>query len=710
VVLAAAAIIAAALAAYHNSFSGPFVFDDITGIVENRTIRQGFPFLSSLVPPSNVTVSGRPMANFTFALNHAISGQNVWSYHALNLLIHVLGGLTLFGILRRTLLLPVPPPAAASAGEPRDRDGPASCPDRSRRGPVPVAPTASSLPADGGLPCVSPRLREHATPVALAVALLWIVHPLQTEAVTYIVQRVESLMALFFLLTFYCFIRSIDAPQPRRWQVGAVAACLFGIATKEVTVTVPVLLLLYDRTFAAGTFREAWRRRRRLYLALAATWLPLVALVASTGWDRGGTSGFDVGITPLSYWLTQFEAITRYLWLPVWPHPLVFEYGTFWGYRAVEAVPYAIVVMSLAAATLFALRRRSVLGFLGAWFFAILAPTSVVPGRLQMIVEHRMYLPLAAVIALVVGAAVLRWGRWGLYPFFALAVPLAWLTVQRNVAYGSALSLWTDTLAKRPQNERAYDCRGVVLFDAGQIPRAVEDYRTALRLRPLFPDAHNNLGCALAELGRIPEATAHLEVAARLNPRSAQVQGNLGAILARTPGRLPDAIAHFGAAVRLDPGSAKAHDNLGNALALVPGRLPEAIQQLETAVRLDPGSAKAQDDLGKSLLRVSERLSDAIGHFELALRIDPNSAEVHNDLGVALLQIPGRSPEAIEHLEAAIRINPELVEAHYVLGIALFTLPDRRAESLAQIQAALKINPDFKPAQEWMEQLHAAQP
>ena len=145
VVLAAAVLIAAALAAYHNSFSGPFVFDDIPGIVDNRTIRHGFPFLSSLVPPANVTVSGRPIANFTFALNHAISGDNVWSYHALNLLIHVLAGLTLFGVLRRTLL----------------------------------------LPADGGRPGVSPRLRELATPAALAVALLWIVHPLQTEAVTY---------------------------------------------------------------------------------------------------------------------------------------------------------------------------------------------------------------------------------------------------------------------------------------------------------------------------------------------------------------------------------------------------------------------------------------------------------------------------------------------------------------------------------------------
>ena len=674
---AAAALIVAALAAYHNSFSGPLVFDDIPSLADNPSIRQGFPFLRSLAPPANQTTSGRPVANFSFALNHAISGREVWSYHALNLLIHVLGGLALLGVVRRTLLLPRPAPGTLPAGAPHG---------------------------------AGRRLREQATPAALVVAMLWIVHPLQTEAVTYLVQRVESLMALFFLLTFYCFIRSIDAPRPRRWQAGAVAACLLGMATKEVTVTAPVLLLLYDRTFAAGTFREAWRRRRGLHLALAATWLPLAMLVAGTGWDRGGTAGSDVGMTPVTYWLTQFEAVTRYLWLSVWPHPLVFEYGTFWAYRAAAAVPYALVVVPLAAATVFALRRGSAAGFLGASFFAILAPTSVIPGRIQMVVEHRMYLPLAAVLALAVGAAVSHGGRRTLLPLLALAIPLAWLTVQRNATYRSAVSLWTDTLAKRPQNERAYNCRGLALVEAGQLLSAIADYQAAVRLRPPFSEAHNNLGCALVELGRTRDATVQFDVAARLNPRSAEIQGNLGAVLAATPGQLPEAITHFETAVSLAPGSAKAHDNLGNALMLVPGRLPEAVRHLEAAVRLDSGSAGTQDDLGKSLLRVPGRLADAIGHLELAVEIDPALAGAHNDLGVALLQVPGRRSEAIGHLETAIRLDPGLAQAHYVLGLALDSLPGRQAEARAEMEAALRAQPDFQPAREWLEQSAGLRP
>jgi hypothetical protein len=177
-----------------------------------------------------------------------------------------------------------------------------------------------------------------ALPLALAVALLWTLHPLQTEAVTYVIQRVESLMGLCYLLTLYCLIRSVDSPRPALWQGCMVTACLLGMATKEVMATAPLLGLLYDRTFLAGSFREAWQRRRWWYVGLAATWLPLACLVAGTGGNRGGTSGFNVGVAPWAYWLTQFQAVAHYLKLSVWPHPLVFEYGTFW-VRPVEALP-----------------------------------------------------------------------------------------------------------------------------------------------------------------------------------------------------------------------------------------------------------------------------------------------------------------------------------------------------------------------------------
>ena len=365
VFLAAGLIALAGLAAYHNSFSGPFIYDDAPAILDNPSIRHLWPVWQPLCPPhgEGLTIEGRPILNLSFAVNYAISGTRVWSYHALNLAIHLAAALALFGVVRRAL-------------ESRARPG-------------------------------------HPLLLALGAALLWTVHPLQTEAVTYVIQRAESLMGMFYLLTLYCFVRGAgtepasapDAAADQRrsapWLGLSWVACLLGMATKEVMITAPVMVLLFDRTFAAGSFAEAWRRRRSYYLALGATWLLLIALVAGTGGNRSGSVGFGTGVSWAAYVMTQFQAIATYLRLACWPHPLVFEYGTFW-VTAAQAAPYAAAVALLAAGTTWALVRMPALGFLGFWFFGILAPTSLAPGTTQMIVEHRMYLPLAALAVLFV--------------------------------------------------------------------------------------------------------------------------------------------------------------------------------------------------------------------------------------------------------------------------------------------------------------------
>lgn len=367
--LAAGLLAAAGLAAYHNSFRGPFIYDDVPAILDNPSIRHLWPPWVALLPPqgAGMTAEGRPVLNFSFAINYAISGRATWSYHALNLAIHLLAGMALFGTVRRTLA-------------------------RTR-----------------------PDLADF---VGFSAALLWLVHPLQTEAVTYVVQRAESLMGLFYLATIYCFIRGADSEGPTgaresrpcpspgaggtrelRWLFLSWLCCLAGMGTKEVMVTAPVMVLCFDRTFLSGGFIAAWRRRRGYYLALAATWIPLGLLVAGTGGNRSGSAGFGTGIPFSAYALTQAKAIATYLKLSVWPHPLVFEYGTFWT-SPLQALPCALVVLALGAATLWALVRKPSFGFLGFWFFGLLAPTSLTPGTTQMIVEHRMYLPLAAVTVL----------------------------------------------------------------------------------------------------------------------------------------------------------------------------------------------------------------------------------------------------------------------------------------------------------------------
>jgi protein O-mannosyl-transferase len=576
-------IVLAAFTAYHNSFSGPFIFDDESATTDNPTIRH---FRSALLPPSDATTGGRPLLNLTFALNYAMGGMNVWGYHAVNLLIHALAGLVLFGIVRRTLSRP---------------------------------------PLAG-------RFGAEAVPLALAVAVIWIVHPLQTEAVTYISQRAESLMGLFYLLTLYIFIRSAESLAPARWQILSVLACLLGVMSKEIIVTAPLMVLLYDRTFVAGSFREAWRLRWRYYLGLACTWLLLARLMTGLGQRK---VGFGQGIAWWSYALTSCRSVVLYLKLAFWPHPLVFDYGINVIRHATEAAPYALGLAILMVGTTIALLRWPAIGFASAWFFVILVPaSSIIPVVKQPMAEHRLYLSLAGVIALGVLGLYRLIGRPGLMVCAAVAAGLGGLSVRRNHDYRSELAIWNDTMAKRPDNERAYYSLGSIFLQTpGHLFEAIAELQAALRINPDYVEAHSELGYA------------YLQV----------------------PGRLSEAIAEFQSALRLNPDYADAHNNFGDALLQIPGRLPDAIAEYQAALRINPDYTVAHINLGYALSQMPGRLPDVIAEYQAALRIDPDCAEAHYNLGCVFAQIPGRLPEAITHFKAALRIRPDFKQAQQAL-------------------------------------------
>ncbi|MGA3008002.1 MAG: tetratricopeptide repeat protein, partial [Opitutaceae bacterium] len=588
-------IVLAVLAAYHNSFSGPFVFDDTDSITKNPTISHLWPIWQALTPPhkvlsdSGLSVAGRPIVNLSLAVNYAVGGLAVQGYHGLNLAVHILASLVLFGVVRRTLL--------------RQGYGGRSLVSRL----VARKSEASDLRSE----------MLESTWLALAVALLWALHPLQTESVTYVVQRAESLMGLFYLLTLYCFIRGAEGrteearcqipeasiqkqsglrdPASARWLLASVFFCFLGMASKEVMVSAPLMVLLYDRTFVAGNFRTAWRQRWRLYLGLAATWLLLGYLVVGTQ-GRGGSAGFGAGITWWSYALTQFRAIVHYLRLSLWPSPLVFDYGTTLATQASAIVPYAAIVILLVAGTVFALWGRTEIGFLGAWFFAILAPSSsVVPVVTETMAEHRMYLPLAALVVWVVLGLYRLLGRRSAVIFLALAAGLGWATIQRNKVYRDEEALWSDTVAKCPGNARAFYNLGCALGERqDRLPEAIVAYETALRIDPNYALAHNNLGNALAQSGRLSDAIVQFVAALRIDPDCADAHTNFGNVLSSMPERLPDAIAQYEEALRIKPDFAEAHCNLGTALLSVPGRLSDARVEFETALRINPDLAQAR--------------------------------------------------------------------------------------------------------------------
>lgn len=609
--LAAATLAAAALAAYARTFSAPFIFDDIPAITQNPRIHDLTALRELLLPGSmqGAGVGGRPVINFSLALNYAISGTQVWSYHVFNLLVHLGAGLALFGIVRRTFQRPV----------------------------------------------LAARFGASALPLAFAFALIWTLHPLQTESVTFVEQRTEALMGLFYLLTLYAFIRSVEGPAPVRWQITAWIACAMGMASKEVMVSAPLMVLLYDRTFVAGSLAEVRRRRGKFHLALATTWI-LLAWVMVRSEGRGGTVGFGHGVAWWEYGLTQCRAIVLYLRLALWPHPLVLDYGMGLVRDPLAVWPQGLLLAALGVGTLVALWRRPVLGFVGAWFFAILAPSSsVVPLVTQTMAEHRMYLPLAAVVALIVGAVHAAAGRRGPVLLAALAVLLGIGTYERNEDYRTAETIWRDTVAKQPGNERAYYGLAMICDEQGRIPEAIGYYETALKLEPAYANAHANLAQDLVATGRMDEAILHYSEVARLEPAIADAHIHLGAVYVRL-GRLDEAIHEYEIVLGMLPRSGEDHFNLAQVY-FEAGRLPEAVQHYELAVRFKPDFAEGHYRLGNARLK-ARQLEGAVTAYREAVRLDPKFYEAQVNLGGALLLLD-RAGEAVAVYEQVLRFRPD---------------------------------------------------
>jgi tetratricopeptide (TPR) repeat protein len=589
--LAAALIVVAGLTAYANSFSVPFLYDDLLSIVDNPSLRQLWPIGKTLSPPCNgETVTGRPVLNLSFAINFAIGGTSTWGYHAINLAVHVLNGLLLLGILRRTFQLPV----------------------------------------------LRPRFGNVALRLALAITLLWTLHPLQTESVTYIVQRAESLASLFYLLVLYGVIRGTQSPRAQAWYVLAVAACLVGAATKEIVCTAPLVVMLYDRTFVEGSFREAFRRRWGLYVGLAASWGLLAGLIWSTG--PLGHQGEMPAPDAWSYARSQPGVILHYLKLSLWPSRLCFSLEWPVADTLVTILPPMLAVGLLVAATVWGLLRRSAEGFLGAWFFLILAPTSSVLPLHQLAIEHRMYLPLAGVITLIVAGGYLAGQRLtsrgsisertvlsvGVCVVALVGVVMGLQTFRRNDTYQNGLSIWQDTVNKAPHNAIAHNSLGFALIEAGRSPEAIEHFQDAIRLQPHHAFAHYNLGNILLQVGRQPEAVEHYQQAVRLKPDFAPFHHSLGNALSAL-GRESEAMKHYEQAVRIKPDCAESHNNLASALARF-GRLPQALEHLQEAARLKPADALSQHNLALTLWKVG-RISEAIGHAQEAVRLSPTQPE-----------------------------------------------------------------------------------
>ncbi len=633
-----------AVAVYAPALRAPFVFDDHPAIERNASIRHLWPPAVPLSPPVTAAgAAGRPIVNLSLAFNYSIGGLEPLGYRLANVLGHAAVALLLAAVLRGAL--------------------------------------------------AQTRLRRRAAPLAAGIALLWLVHPLQTETVICIIQRNEILVAGFFLAMLYGLHRTAESPQSRRWPVLTAAACLLGMASKEVMATAPVVAFLYDRTFLAGSFALAWRRRGHLHLALAATWLLLGWLVLGHE-QRAGTAGFGVGLGVWPYLLTQCDAITTYLKLAFWPHPLVADYGFQTANHLAEVAGSATLLAGLLASTVLALWLRPAAGFAAAAFFALLAPSSsFVPLATQTAAEHRMYLPLAAVLTLAVVGIDAVLGRHRRLALFTVVLAAAAATVKRGTDYRSEERLWTDTIAKAPDNPRAYASLGAALIQQERWPEARGQLEAAVRRHPGYADAHNDLGAVLGKLGLPAEALPHYLEARRLKSDDPDIRANLGGALVAA-GKPDAAIGEFAAALALRPADPALLSRRGDAL-LQAGRANEALQDFEMLLRRQPEDAAAHHNAAASL-GVLGRPADALPHLTRAVELQPERLEYRINLGDAL-QRAGRTSDAMLQYEVAVRLRPDLAALHYNLGNLRLGAGAVAAAAIS-LTEAVRLQPDWVPA------------
>ncbi|MCG8406060.1 MAG: tetratricopeptide repeat protein [Phycisphaerales bacterium] len=668
-------ILAAGALVYCNSLAGAFIFDDRISILDNEKI-------THLRPVGDLLKSRRPVVVLSLALNYAAGGLSPRGYHLFNLGVHLLAGLFLFGVIRRTMS------------------------------------SERMVEAFGRM----------APWFAASVALLWVIHPLQTQSVTYVIQRSESLMGLFYLLTLYCLIRAATASSHSwPWYAASIASCGLGMGSKAVMVTAPVMMLFYDRVFLSTSWSALIRGRWAFHLGLAATWFVLFLYGIPGGVlnpsSKGVTVGFGVeGVSGFDYAMTQAGVILHYLRVALWPTGLCLDHAWPIVDGIGDAVFPGLVILALLIGVLWSYRAMPWLGFAGTWFFVILSPTSSFVPVKDAAFEHRMYLPLAAVlvVCLALFVRVFRLGfrrmNWSLQAghlvlFVLMLVVVSVLgaqTYRRNALYHDPVLIWEDTVEKAPHNARAHNSLGWSLLEQGRTDEAIRRFHDASAQDSTYAAAHANLGTALMQKGDYPGAIKAFRTAFEIDPREFGAEFHLKLATAYfMAGEHASAVGTYQGVLETEPEACDESDYLhyGNALSTL-GRLDEAVTAFRKSVAMNPTYAKGYYSLGNVLSWMND-LNGAMNAYREAIKIRPGFFEANVRLG-ALLDHDDRLVEAVACYRRALRrdspqINPIVrFEAHYGLGQSLLRL-DRFEEATVSFRTALEINPKDARAQRGLQ-------
>ena len=577
-------IVIAGFSVYANSFDVPFYLDDDRNITENSSIRlieitwDGLKEAAFKSP-----IKSRPVANVSLAFNYYFHGYEIWGYHFVNIAIHILTAVFLYFLLRVMFNSP------ALKGRLDDKQQFFIC---------------------------------------LASALIWLVHPLNTQSVTYVIQRMNSLAAMFYVVSLFLYAKARMGEERNSLLlfIGCGLAGLLAIGSKENAATLPFFIALYEWFFVQD-LRKKW-----LYKAL-----PVLIVLGGIGFysylgtpslDRFAASFAHRDFTLSERLFTELRVVLFYLNLFVMPlaSRLSLEHDFIISHSFLDPITTlfsAITIIIMMISAVFLAKRQRLIAFAILWYFGnLLIESSFI--SLEIIFEHRTYIPTMLLVPALL-AYLINKKAVNNIPIMAVTavvvIVLSFFTYSRNEIWRSPLKFWKNCVSVAPNNARAHNNYGVVLRENRLFDESIDEINKAISLKPDFVNAHVNLGNTYQKKGELQTAIAYFQKALVMKPDYAGVYSNLASIYVEL-GQFDQAEKYFRKNLEMNPESVLATVNLASILA-GNNKIKEAIILFEKARDLSPKNQDIRFNLGLAYRATGQR-GKAINEFKEVLQINKN--------------------------------------------------------------------------------------